>query len=70
MIIADGKCPICKVFGVILDWDYDHITGEVFDTLSPQPMYQYSYPGQKLYITPRCDGCMQRALKKREDKKK
>jgi len=61
-------CPICKEKRLIPYDECDYNTGRIYMVLLPEPMYQYSYPGQKLYITPRCDDCMQRALKKREEK--
>jgi hypothetical protein len=59
------KCPICKeptgkypepevLPGTILERDY--------------PLYQFSYPGQKDYLPPRCLKCYERVEERRRQK--
>lgn len=59
-------CPVCKIrrkiqtqveYGGPLVW-------------VDEPMYQYSYPGEKGYISPRCNSCYNKAerkMKRREE---
>jgi len=54
------KCPVCQKASKIEDSDYYIETGEVVVVWVPQPLYQFSYPDNPDYISPRCDKCMRK----------
>ena len=55
-------CPVCGEVHIILSNEEEGLKN-IF-----APMLQVSYPGQKEYVSPRCDDCMNKLLAKRAAK--
>ncbi len=54
------KCPVCKQDKIMLmHTDYKIVS-------HPQALYQISYPGEKEYVSPRCEACYEKLIKKRQ----
>jgi hypothetical protein len=43
--------------------------GQLVLVTEPEPLYQYSYPGQPGYAPERCSDCYDKMMQRREEKK-
>jgi len=57
------KCPICKI-----GTGYYSSPGSLRGILRkvPYPLWQYNYPEEPDYISPRCTRCFDKAMEKKE----
>ena len=61
------KCPICGQERMMQNMDL--INGSLVLVTEPEPLYQYSYPGQPGYAPERCSDCYDKMMQRREEKK-
>ena len=60
-------CPVCKMQHMMKTQIF---TGEAIKTVwVPELLYQRSYPREKEYLSQRCEGCYNKAIKKEAKRK-
>jgi hypothetical protein len=59
-------CPVCKIFNRIQQ--LIAIGDDLILMWVPQPLYQFSYPGEPEYISARCERCYDKAIRKKDKK--
>jgi hypothetical protein len=60
------RCPVCKQDKVMLM--HSQNDDPIALVPHPQPLYQISYPGEREYVSPRCEDCFNKLMERRSKK--